>query len=175
MYHTFRSRHAILYDGAEHAELDSDDEIRDTAVRPVLRMIGVGTAAIMLLATVAVAYSCANELCIALEDRSSPSQELFGFCLLPLLAEAAELKQICMSAYRHEMDISFQAATATGINMVLLIAPLFCLFGWYWGQQVDLDLGIFEFVLLGVSIWVFATSTQIAKSNYLQGATILGL
>ncbi|KAM0712258.1 hypothetical protein Q7P37_011352 [Cladosporium fusiforme] len=180
IYQFFRgSSHASLFDLAEapgpESEPESDDEFLDLYSQPIFRTIGAGTAVIALVAAVSAAYFCAEELCMMLGDGSSPGQELFGFCLLPLLAEAAELKQIGLKAYQGEMDISFQAATATGINIALLIGPMFCLIGWSLGQQLDLDLGIFEFVLLGVSIWVFATSTQIGKSNYLQGATILGL
>jgi Ca2+/H+ antiporter len=58
---------------------------------------------------------------------------------------------------------------------MLLVAPLFCLSAWCMGISLDLDLGGFEVVILGLNIYLSAIVTGNGSSNYLDGSCIYGL
>ena len=173
IYRLFRKTHSVQFEP-------------NTRIQHTLRTIqnvGSGTAALLLVFTVSVTYVYALSLLKAVTAHrepwatptSVPSQEMFSFCFLPLLAELAEISRIFVLAWYGEMDVVFEVVTTTSMHTLLFIGPLFCILAWCMGNIMDLHLGGFEVITLFVNIWVFSLITRQSESNYLTGLTIYGL
>lgn len=151
----------------------------------MMRKIESSVATALLLCTILVTNICAAPILKAITiDKDSltriepfnvPSREFFGFCLLPVLAELGELSKTCSLSYRGEMDISFEVAATTSIQMMLLVAPLLCLCAWCMGKSLDLNLGNMEGIVLSLNIWVFSIVTWLGRSCYFHGVLVYGL
>lgn len=128
-----------------------------------------------MLGTAILAYFCALPLLSAPESESVPSKIFTGFCLLPLLAEIAEITRICRLAWIDRMEDVLEAAAGTSIQMALFVAPLLCLLGWCLGQPMTLSLTLLEVVSYGGSVWIFGYLIQDGKSNYIEGMMSIGL
>lgn len=173
LYRLFRKTHS--------SQFEQSDRIQHNL--RTIQNVGSGTAALLLLLTISVTYVYALSLLKAVTayeepwatPTSVPSQEMFSFCFLPLLAELAELSRICVLAYHGEMDVVFEVVTTTSMHTLLFIAPIFCLLAWCMGNVMDLHLGDFEVITLFLNIWVFSLITRYSESNYFHGVTIYGL
>ena len=173
VYQVFRKTHSSRFERG----------IRTQSTPRTIRCIGSGVAGILLVCTGFVTYVCALPILDAVSQRElpetyglNPSSALFAFVYLPLLVELVEYKKICSLAYKGDMDVSFEVATATSMNMLLLIGPLFCFIGWYTAQPMTLSLGTgMESIILYLDIWIFSFITRDGMSNYLHGFTIFGL
>jgi calcium/proton exchanger cax len=181
LYRLFRGRsHSYLFD--VEVEDEEDFQLRG----PTIRKTGSGVATALLLCTVWATYVCAlpilKILTTTAEEPSTgdapsnlPSQRFFSFCLLPLLAELAEISRTCSLAWNADMQLAYTIATTTSIHMMLLVAPLFCLSAWCMGISLDLDLGGFEVVILWINIWLSGLVSGDGKSNYLNGFCMNGM
>jgi Ca2+:H+ antiporter len=180
LYQVFRSRtHRHLF--------DMEDENEGNPLRErTIRKTGSGVATALLLCTIWATYVCALPILKTLTTETEPSrgdaapldipsQKFFSFFLLPLLAELAEISRTCSLACNSEMQLAYTVAATTSIHMMLLVAPLFCLSAWCMGISLDLDLGGFEVVILGLNIYLSAIVTGNGSSNYLDGSCIYGL
>jgi Ca2+:H+ antiporter len=183
LYQVFRSRtHSHLYDAEQQEQVEEDLRLRVRTIRKT----GNTVAAALLLCTIWLTYVCtspilkilttsAKEPSTGAAPYSLPSQRFFSFCLLPLLAELAEISRTCSLAWNADIQLAYTVATTTSIHMLLLVAPLFCLSAWCMGTSLDLDLGGFEVVVLGLNIWLSATVSENGKSNFLDGSCIYGV
>jgi calcium/proton exchanger cax len=171
LYQLFRQTHSCRFRGVVQNENNVRfmRKVPSTVATALLLYTVYATKVLSLPMLDAVTSSTAS-----LGD-SVPSQAFFSFCLLPMLAEFAEFGQTCSLAYRGDMGISFEVATATSIHMMLLIAPLFCLVAWCMGDAMDLDLGSWQVTIFVFNIWVFSLVTRRGESNFLHGTTIYGL
>lgn len=179
LYQFFRSwSHSHIF--------DSEEQYWDPADLPVrtIRKTGNVVATALLLCTIWATYACALPILetVTTEKPSTgnapfdiPSRKLFSFCLLPLLAELAEISRTCSLAWNHELELSYRVATTTSIHIMLLVAPLFCLSAWCAGVSLDLNLGGFEVVILWLNIWLSSTAAADGKSNYLHGSLLYGV
>jgi Ca2+:H+ antiporter len=183
LYQVFRSRtHPHFYVSEEQEQGDEDLRLRLRTIRKT----GNSVAAALLLCTIWVTYVCASPILKILTTSAKepsmgdapfglPSRRFFSFCLLPLLAELAEISRTCSLAWNADIQLAYTVATTTSIHMLLLVAPLFCLSAWCMGTSLDLDLGGVEVVVLGLNIWLSATVSENGKSNYLDGSCIYGV
>jgi calcium/proton exchanger cax len=178
IFQIFRRTHS------EQFQRDVEDWHAPEVLR-TMRKTGSSVATALLLCTIWITYVCAIPILKAVaiqEDPTSgdpasyiPSLELFSFCLLPLLAELAEIPRTCSLSYQGEMDLSFEVATTTSIHMMLVVAPLFCISAWCMGTPLDLDLGDVAAIVLCLNIWLFSIVTRQGISDYLTGCLVYGL
>lgn len=125
--------------------------------------------------TVTLTYFCASPMLSATAQSLPLSRSFTGFCLLPLLAEIAEISRICRLAWTDRMEEVLEAAAGTSIQTALFVAPILCLLGWCLDQPMSLSLTLLELVSFGASIWIFGYLIQDGKSNYMEGAMSIGL
>lgn len=167
LYHFFRKTHSARF---EHtARIETPPRV----MRKISSVVAIALMALTIFATRVCSLPMLNTIATASDhsanDEYVPTIEIFGFCLLPCLAELPELIKICSLAFQGEMDISFEVATATGLHTMLLVGPCFCLFTWCMGSVMDLNLGGFNSVVLLLNVWVSSLINRYGESNYLHG------
>jgi calcium/proton exchanger cax len=174
LYQFFRRTHSFQF----QREVQAGSSLR------TIRKPGIIVAAALLLCTIWSTYACAIPLLKAMKLKdlwmgdaqpNIPSREIFSFCLLPLLAELAEFLKTCSLSYQGEMDISFEVATTTSIHMLLLVAPIYCLFAWCMGISLDLDQEGTQAIILFLNIWLFSIIMGQGRSTLYQGILVCGL
>jgi len=169
LYLFFQLRtHADLFD----AEAQADGEEEEVAV-----MGPWAAAGVLIVVTIAVAV-CAEYLVDsidALVERVPISKTFVGLILLPIVGNAAEHVTAVVVAVKNKMDLAMGVAIGSSMQIALLVTPLLVILGWIIDQPMTLHFETFETVVFFLSVLVVTYVIQDGKSNFLEGAMLLGL
>ncbi|KAI6245495.1 Vacuolar calcium ion transporter [Erysiphe necator] len=173
LYLTFQlSTHSSLFDAesqeqAHNFEAESDDT----------HMGAWPAAAVLIIVTVAVAI-CAEYLVDSIDSivaTAHISKTFIGLILLPIVGNAAEHATAIVVAVKDKMDLAMGVAIGSSLQIALLVTPSLVLLGWIIGQPLTLRFETFETMVFFLSVLVVTYVIQDGKSNYLEGAMLLGL
>jgi len=73
------------------------------------------------------------------------------------------------------MNLAVNIALGSGLQIALLVTPLLVILGWIIGQPMSLYFQTFETVVFFVSVLVANYLILDGKSNYLEGAMLIGM
>lgn len=136
-------------------------------------------ATILLAATTAVVSLCADYLVDAIEplvnDVDWLSKTFIGLIILPIVGNAAEHFTAVVAAGKNKMDLAISVAVGSSLQIAIGVTPLLVLIGWAISQPMTLYFEPFETVVLFVSVLIANYLIQDGKSNYLEGAMLLGV
>ncbi|KAL2131382.1 hypothetical protein VTI74DRAFT_5164 [Chaetomium olivicolor] len=172
MYLFFSLRtHQKLFqpEAAENGNAGDDEE------PPIL---SAWAALLVLVAATLVISVCADYMVDsidALVATGKISKTFIGLILIPIVGNAAEHATACVMAVRDKMDLAMGVAIGSSIQIALLVTPFLVMLGWIMGQPMTLHFETFETVAFGLSVLVVTYTVQDGKSNYLEGAMLLGL
>lgn len=170
LYLVFQLRtHSELFD-AEQAAADED-----APEEPL--MSPWAAAGVLIVVTIAVAI-CAEFLVDSIDSLVATahiSKTFVGLILLPIVGNAAEHVTAIVVAVKDKMDLAMGVAIGSSMQIALLVTPFLVILGWIIDQPMTLHFEIFETVVFFLSILVVAYVIQDGKSNYLEGAMLLGL
>ncbi|EKD19898.1 manganese resistance 1 protein [Drepanopeziza brunnea f. sp. 'multigermtubi' MB_m1] len=171
LYLFFQLRtHASLFD-AETPEDEEEEEEEEPQLTPW------AAGCVLLVVTIAVAI-CAEYLVgsiDALVESSGISKTFIGLILLPIVGNAAEHVTAIVVAVKDKMDLAMGVAIGSSMQIALLVTPALVLLGWVIGVNMTLHFETFETVVFFLSVLVVTYVIQDGKSNYLEGAMLLGL
>ncbi|EEY21930.1 vacuolar calcium ion transporter [Verticillium alfalfae VaMs.102] len=147
MYLWFQLRtHPNLFDSEVQL---SEEETEEPAMGPV-------AAGLVLVVTTVLVAICADYLVGSIDDiveEAHISKNFIGLILIPIVGNAAEHHSIA-----------------------LLVTPFLVILGWaVLDQPMTLHFETFETVAFAFSVLVVTYTVQDGKSNYLEGAMLLGL
>ena len=173
MYLYFQLRsHAKFFDEPEagHGEGEGDEEKEEVILGPV----AAGIALVVITVGVAV---CAEFLVGSIEDvvkKFNISKTFIGLILLPIVGNAAEHVTAIVVAHKDKMDLAIGVAIGSSMQIALLVTPFLVILGWIMGRAMTLHFETFETVVLFVTVIVVNTLIADGKSNYLEGAMLVG-
>jgi Ca2+:H+ antiporter len=130
-----------------------------------------------LLVTVAVAI-CAEYLVDSIDSivaTAHISKTFIGLILLPIVGNAAEHVTAVVVALKDKMDLAMGVAIGSSMQIALLATPFLVILGWIIHQPMTLHFETFETVVFFLSVLVVTYVILDGKSNYLEGAMLLGL
>jgi len=174
MYLVFQLRtHSNLFDsaGQEASEAHDDEDHEEPTLGPI------AAAAVLVVVTVLVAI-CAEYLVGSIDaivESGHISRAFIGLILIPIVGNAAEHVTAVVVAVRNKMDLAMGVAIGSSIQIALLVTPFLVIVGWIIGEPMSLRFETFETVAFAVSVLVVTYTVQDGKSNYLEGAMLLGL
>lgn len=134
-------------------------------------------ALVLLLATVVVSV-CADYLVNTIDnivDAVGLSKTFIGLILIPIVGNAAEHVTSVVVAMEDKMNLAVNIALGSGLQIALLVTPLLVILGWIIGQPMSLYFQTFETVVFFVSVLVANYLILDGKSNYLEGAMLIGI
>lgn len=73
------------------------------------------------------------------------------------------------------MNLAVNIALGSGLQIALLVTPFLVLLGWAVGQPMSLYFQTFETVVFFISVLIANYLIQDGKSNYLEGAMLMGM
>ncbi|KAL6874946.1 Ca2+ transporter [Trichoderma novae-zelandiae] len=171
LYLIFQLRtHSNLFDAENPAGVEGQ-EPEEPAMGPI------AAAAVLVVVTVLVAV-CADYLVGSIDDiveSANISKSFIGLILIPIVGNAAEHVTAVVVALRNKMDLAMGVAIGSSIQIALGVTPFLVIVGWIIGRDMTLHFETFETVAFAVSVLVVTYTVQDGKSNYLEGAMLLGL
>ncbi|KAG7410347.1 Vacuolar calcium ion transporter [Fusarium oxysporum f. sp. raphani] len=172
LYLVFQLRtHSNLFDTENQNEDDEEGECEEPTLGPIAAI------AVLVVTTVLVTL-CAGYLVDSINDlvtTSGISRGFIGLILIPIVGNAAEHVTAVVVALRNKMDLAMGVAVGSSIQIALLVAPFLVIFGWIIGAEMTLHFETFQTVAFAVSVLVVTYTIQDGKSNYLEGAMLMGL
>ncbi len=160
--------HAHLYAGAAHA-----DAVHPGAPAPA------GRAGLMLLAaTLLVAWM--SELLVGSVEAASGALGLtpvfVGVVVVAVIGNAAEHSTAILVAMKDQMDLAFNIAIGSSIQVALFVAPVLVFASYLMpGRPMDLVFTRFEVLAVAIAVIVVNMVAQDGESNWLEGALMLAV
>ena len=136
----------------------------------------IAAAIALVLITVAVAV-CAEALVGSITEvtqRLNISKTFIGLILLPIVGNAAEHVTAVVVARKGKMNLAIGVAIGSSMQIALLITPALVILGWIMNRNMTLHFETFETVVFFLSTIVVNSLISDGKSNYLEGAMLIG-
>ncbi|KAM0521157.1 hypothetical protein ACHAPE_002630 [Trichoderma viride] len=170
LYLVFQLRtHSNLFD--TESQLAEGEDPEEPTLGPI------AAAVVLVVVTILVAI-CADYLVGSIDDiveSANVSKAFIGLILIPIVGNAAEHVTAVVVALRDKMDLAMGVAIGSSIQIALGVTPFLVIVGWIIGRDMTLHFETFETVAFAVSVLVVTYTVQDGKSNYLEGAMLLGL
>jgi len=160
--------HATLFDAEQATE---DEDIDEPQMGPW------AASFVLVVVTIAVAI-CAEYLVDSIDslvETAHISKTFIGIILLPIVGNAAEHVTAVVVALKDKMDLAMGVAIGSSMQIALLVTPFLVILGWIMDKPMTLHFETFETVVFFLSVLVVTYVIQDGKSNYLEGAMLLGL
>lgn len=175
MYLVFQLRtHSDLFDERPDQEENGDADATEQEEVHILSPWAAGVALVVITIAVAV---CAEYLVHSIDSivkTAHISKTFIGLILLPIVGNAAEHVTAVVVALKNKMDLAIGVAIGSSMQIALLVTPFLVLLGWIIDQKMTLHFETFETVVFFLSVLVTNYLIQDGKSNYLEGAMLLG-
>ncbi|KAI4276600.1 MAG: hypothetical protein LQ337_002383 [Flavoplaca oasis] len=177
MYLVFQLKtHSDFFD--EESEPEAGGENNAEREQPETHVLGPWAAGVALvIVTIAVAV-CAEYLVDSIDsivENAHVSRTFIGLILLPIVGNAAEHVTAVVVATKNKMDLAIGVAIGSSMQIALLVTPFLVILGWIMGQPMSLQFEIFETVVFFLAVLVTNYLISDGKSNYLEGAMLLGM
>jgi len=103
------------------------------------------------------------------------SPAFIGIILLPIIGNAVEHITAIRMAVQGRMDVAISIAIGSATQVAMLVVSVAVLIAWAMGLDLDLAFNPFEVNLFLYSTIIIFTLISDGKSNWLEGAMLLGL
>ncbi|KAJ4259797.1 Vacuolar calcium ion transporter [Fusarium torreyae] len=168
----------LVFQLRTHSNLFDAENQNAEEVEPEEPTIGPISAIGVLIVTTILVTLCADYLVDSIDDlvtTSGISRGFIGLILIPIVGNAAEHVTAVVVALRDKMDLAMGVAIGSSIQIALLVTPFLVIVGWIIGKEMTLHFETFQTVAFAVSVLVVTYTVQDGKSNYLEGAMLMGL
>ncbi|TLS24077.1 hypothetical protein PpBr36_08139 [Pyricularia pennisetigena] len=160
-------------------EASEPNAIKDEEEEEEDHMTWWAAAIVLVVVTVVISFS-ADYLVESIEpivETGVLSRSFIGLILIPIVGNAAEHVTACVVAVRNKMDLAMGVAIGSSIQIALLVTPSLVITAWVAMDNTPMSLRFdtFQTVAFALSVLVVTYTVQDGKSNYLEGAMLLGL
>ncbi|MCA9794279.1 MAG: calcium/proton exchanger [Candidatus Eremiobacteraeota bacterium] len=133
--------------------------------------------ATLLVATVGVAYlsDVFVEAIEALLAHVHISKLFVGVVVVAVVGNAAEGSVAIWVARENKMDLSFQIAMGSCLQVALMVAPVLVIASFLMGNPMTLTFNVFELLFLGAGVAIAGFALIDGESNWLEGAMFLAV
>jgi Ca2+:H+ antiporter len=138
--------------------------------------LGIWTVCCILITTTAPACVCVWYLLDSVDgmaEARNMSKEFIGFILIPAVGNAAKCITIAASS-RRSIDLAIRTIMSSVLNNLLFMFPFSILLGWIAGRPMYLNFDQFEATVFFLAIIVMTCLIQYGKTNYFEGAMLIG-
>ena len=187
--------HSDLFDAKGEEEQDGGDEADgEQEEGRVLSPPAAGVALVLITVLVAVCAEFLVDSIDSIVQTAHISKTFIGLVLLPIVGNAAEHVTAVVVAMKDKMDLAIGVAIGSSMQIALLVTPFLVILGWIMGKPMTLRFETFETVVFFLSVLITSyviavnfpsslkgliqrklTTGQDGKSNYLEGAMLLGM
>ena len=101
------------------------------------------------------------------------SAMFIGIIVIPIIGNAAEHSTAVLMALKNKMDISFNIAVSSSIQMAMFVAPFVIFLSPLLGHPMSVLFKNTELIAVSVSVAIAALIALDGKSHWLEGAQLL--
>src|SRR3954468_8601110 len=102
------------------------------------------------------------------------SKLFVGLILVPIIGNAAEHSSAVLFALKDRVDVTLEIAIGSSVQVALFVAPALVFISLIVGHPMDFIFSPFEVAAVGVSTLIVAIVIRDGRSNWLEGAQLLG-
>ncbi|MCJ1393236.1 hypothetical protein MMC18_006108 [Xylographa bjoerkii] len=161
--------HSYIFD-----EEDQGDGEEEPEEAQILSPWAAGVALVVVTVLVAVCAEYLVDSIDAIVQTAHISKTFIGLILLPIVGNAAEHVTAVVVSLKNKMDLAIGVAIGSSLQIALGVTPFLVILGWIIGQPMTLHFETFETVVFFLSVLVVNYLIQDGKSNYLEGAMLVG-
>jgi Ca2+:H+ antiporter len=138
-------------------------------------------AVIVLVVAVVLVALCAEAFVASLDqmihEGSMPLSEMFlGVVVVAVVGNAAEGSVAVMAAAKNKMELAFQVAMSSAIQIALLVAPILVVASFLFASTpLTLAFSPLELLALWGGVLIAAFTLQDGESNWFEGAMLLAV
>jgi Ca2+:H+ antiporter len=136
-------------------------------------------SSILLAATVVVAFLSdvfVDSMNTMLHVQHINISEMFvGVIVVAVVGNAAEGSVAVWVARENKMELSYQVAMGSSLQVALMVAPVLVIISYAIGKPMTLAFNPFEMVALIAATLIASTSLQDGETNWLEGVMFLGV
>ncbi|KAL9607421.1 MAG: hypothetical protein Q9167_007664 [Letrouitia subvulpina] len=162
--------HAHLFDEERDAEEGGQPEEEH-----ILSPWEAGAALVIVTVLVAICAEYLVDSIDSIVESAHISRTFIGLILLPIVGNAAEHVTAVVVASKDKMDLAIGVAIGSSMQIALLVTPFLVILGWIMNRQMTLHFEIFETVVFFLAVLVTNYLISDGKSNYLEGAMLVGM
>ncbi|MCJ1472206.1 hypothetical protein MMC13_000853 [Lambiella insularis] len=168
----------LFFQLKSHADFfDEENQGEDGADPEEAQILSPWAAGIALVVVTILVAVCAEYLVDSIDSivqTTHISKTFIGLILLPIVGNAAEHVTAVVVSMKDKMDLAIGVAIGSSLQIALLVTPFLVILGWIIGQDMTLHFETFETVVFFLSVLVVNYLIQDGKSNYLEGAMLVG-
>jgi Ca2+:H+ antiporter len=160
--------HRYLYTGApaHDAGVDRDAE---WSVRKSVIVLSVATAGVAVMSEALVGAVSATAASFGF------TEVFVGVILVAIVGNAAEHSTAVLMAMKNQMDLAFNIAIGSSIQVALFVAPVLVFASYLFERPMDLVFSTFEVVAVSIAAGVAALVALDGESNWMEGALLLAV
>lgn len=163
--------HAHLFDEERNPEEGAGEPEEEHILTPW----AAGVALVVVTVLVAVCAEYLVDSIDSIVETAHISRTFIGLILLPIVGNAAEHVTAVVVASKDKMDLAIGVAIGSSMQIALLVTPFLVILGWIMNRQMTLHFEIFETVVFFLAVLVTNYLISDGKSNYLEGAMLVGM
>ncbi|MAG94162.1 MAG: calcium/proton exchanger [Planctomycetaceae bacterium] len=163
--------HTHLYDGQaeSHNQHLSDVEGAWSTKRSVITLLAATTMVAVM-----------SELLIGAVEETRTAlgwTHLFvGVVVIAVVGNAAEHSTAILVARKNQMDLAFQIAVGSSLQIALFVAPVLMFISYLpWFPQLDLQFSMLEVAAIAVSVLVVGMVAYDGESNWMEGLLLIAV
>eukprot|EP00933_Yihiella_yeosuensis_P082320 TRINITY_DN96166_c0_g1_i1.p1 TRINITY_DN96166_c0_g1~~TRINITY_DN96166_c0_g1_i1.p1 ORF type:complete len:524 (-),score=78.37 TRINITY_DN96166_c0_g1_i1:79-1527(-) len=155
----------------DSAEGYDEEVVESASITPLCAVL------LMLISTLVVSINSellVNVIKEVVEAAGIP-EGFIGAILLPIAGNACEHLAAIRFAIRDKPGLSIGIAVGSSTQIALLVLPLIVVVGWLLNKPLDLDCGILNVAVVGLSLLVVLTLLLDGRSNWFKGYILVAL
>jgi Ca2+:H+ antiporter len=138
------------------------------------------TAAGMLFITTGIVAYLSEEFVASLETLIAQgaftiNEPFIGVVIVALVGNAAEGLVAVWVARENKMELSFQVAVGSCLQVGMLVVPIIVFASWMMGSLMPLSFSLFEMLSLFAAVIIASSSLQDGETNWFEGAMLLAV
>src|SRR5437016_4058657 len=108
-------------------------------------------------------------------ERLGMSGIFVGVFIVAIIGNAAEHSTAVLMAMKNKMDLAFNIAVGSSLQVAILVAPLLVFISYTLGRPLDLIFTTFEIVGIALSVAVVNLIALDGESNWMEGVLLLAV
>jgi Ca2+:H+ antiporter len=102
------------------------------------------------------------------------SEAFIGLILIPTVGNAAKCIAMVATSRRRTIDLAIRTIMSSVLTSLLFMFPFSILLGWIVRRPIYLDFEVFEATIFLLAIIVMTCLIQYGRTNYFEGAMLVG-
>ena len=136
------------------------------------------TAVMVLVGATALVAWMSELLVHAVEPATKAlgfTEVFVGVIALAIIGNAAEHSTAVLVAMKNQMDLAYNIAVGSSMQIALFVAPVLVFLSYAIGQPMNLIFTTFEVIAVGLSVAVVSLVAADGESNWMEGVLLLAV